>query len=69
MSDNIESKIEDLARMVKTGFDSIENEFKDLKAEMNTRFNRLEVNHANRIQNLEDDMRVVKTSLEKAEIL
>ena len=66
----IEEKIGELAIITNKGFDSLGKEIKDLRFEMNSRFDevddrfvKIENDHTGRIENLEDGMRVVKTKL------
>lgn len=64
--------IDQLAQMMKRSFEHMEQRFDD----MDKRFDRLElrfdildskvnINHENRISRVEDDLRVIKTKIEK----
>ncbi|MBF0312387.1 MAG: hypothetical protein HQK52_03165 [Oligoflexia bacterium] len=66
--------IEDLAVMTQNGFNDVSNRFNDVnnniaefKSEVNGRFERIENlllrAHDNRIEKIEDDIRVLKTTL------
>jgi tetrahydromethanopterin S-methyltransferase subunit G len=68
--------IENLAGMMKTSFDHLEEKIDGVKEELkkelvevNLRLDRIESkvdnNHENRISRLEDDVRIIKTALEK----
>jgi len=53
--------IEDLAGMVKRGFDGVDKRVKDLRDEMNDRFDRIEklilADHKRRIERLEEQVK------------